>query len=340
MSTIEKAVSKLAKRTDASVEGLQSLESLDQKKSLDTSFRQDVDECADSERNSANGDVTDFEEPAYVAKQLHSGLENPSAIKVKIPFDDLNSLGMVTHLMPRSEIAEAYRIIKRPLLMNMSGASAVNTARPNLIMVTSSVEGEGKTFSAISLAMSIAMEQDKTVLFVDADVAKASAGALLDLPDNTPGLIDVLEDENIDIGDVIMPTNVANLRIIGAGRLHERSTELLASESMELIMEELSQRYANRVVIFDSPPLLRASEASVLANLMGQIVFVVAANSTPKSAITEALQHIGEDKLVGTLLNKVPANSLSKLGYGYGYGYGYGRRQNDQLESNPGREQS
>ena len=205
----------------------------------------------------------------------------------------------------------------------------------NLIMVTSALQGDGKTYSSINLALSIAMEQDKTVLFVDADTAKAEAGRVLGVPPASPGLIDVLEDKGISVGDVILRTNVEKLRILPAGNIHAHSNELLASDVMRRLMLELSERYSDRVIVFDSPPLLLTTEAGVLANLMGQIVFVVGAETTPQNAVTQAMEHIGEDKTVGLVLNRARIHSkLFGYGYGYGYrqygyGYGYGSRDRE-----------
>ncbi|RLA41570.1 MAG: hypothetical protein DRQ64_01935 [Gammaproteobacteria bacterium] len=247
---------------------------------------------------------------------------------IEISFEDLAERGMVTPDSPRSPIAEEYRSIKRPLLTNIEGKGAVTFRHPNLIMVTSALQGEGKTFSAINLAMSIAMEQDKTVLLVDADISKASAARLLGVPDSSPGLIDVLEDESLHIGDVILRTNIPNLRIVPAGRVHERSTELLASQSMYRVADELAERYSDRVVIFDSPPMLLTNEAQVVASLVGQIVFVIAAEKTSQRAVAEALSLLGDEAMVGMILNKTKHAFTSKYGYGYGYGYGNTRDKN------------
>jgi exopolysaccharide/PEP-CTERM locus tyrosine autokinase len=252
---------------------------------------------------------------------------------IVIPFDSLQQLGYLTPSIPRSAIAEEYRTIKRPLLTNIAGHSAVPIKNANLIMVTSALQGDGKTYSSINLAMSIAMEQDKTVLFVDADTAKAEAGRVLGVPPGSPGLIDVLEDKGVNVSDVILRTNVEKLRILPAGNVHAHSNELLASAVMRRLMLELSERYSDRVIVFDSPPLLLTTEAGVLANLMGQIVFVVGAETTPQNAVAQAMEHIGQDKTVGLVLNR--ARRHSKLfGYGYGYsyrqyGYGYGSRERE-----------
>lgn len=244
---------------------------------------------------------------------------------VKLNFEDLRDIGILTPSVPRSAIAEEYRTIKRPLLMNIAGDDAAPPIKHgNLIMVTSALEGDGKTFTSISLAISIAMEQDKTVLFVDADTAKAEAGRILGIPSDTPGLIDVLEDSDIALSDVILHTNIDKLRILPAGDLHTHANELLASDRMRQLMIEMSERHPDRVIVFDSPPLLLTTEAAVLASFMGQIVFVVSADMTPQHAVSQAIEHIGEDKMVGMVLNRARRRS-NPYYYTYGEVYGYGR---------------
>ncbi|CAA0123447.1 Putative tyrosine-protein kinase YveL [Halioglobus japonicus] len=256
---------------------------------------------------------------------------------VKIPFMELRELGMLTPAVPRSAIAEEYRTIKRPLLTNIAGDSVTPPIpHGNLIMVTSALEGDGKTFSSICLALSIAMEREKHVLFVDADTAKAEAGRQLGVPSTSPGLIDVLEDENAKVEDFILPTNVEKLRILPAGGLHTHANELLASARMHKLMLALSDEDPNRVIVFDSPPLLLTTEAAVLASFMGQIVFVVSSDSTPQYAVTQAIEHIGEEKMVGMILNRARkrTNPYSYYTYEYRGGpYGYGHRDG---ESAPG----
>lgn len=262
---------------------------------------------------------------------------NSSKQVLELPFAELAVKNLLTPLTPSSPLAEEFRTVKRPLLRNMDGLDAAPVEHANLIMVTSALQGDGKTYTAVNLAVSIAMEQDKTVLFVDADVAKASAGSLLGIRADHPGLIDVLENKGTAVEDVILSTNIANLKIIPAGVIHERSTELLASQGMRALMLELSNRYSDRVIVFDSPPLLLTTESSVLASFMGQIVFVVSADQTPRAAVVEALEHIGDDKIIGMVLNKAHArrNKLLGLSYGAGYGYGYGYGYGHEGRSDP-----
>jgi exopolysaccharide/PEP-CTERM locus tyrosine autokinase len=244
---------------------------------------------------------------------------------IKLNFEDLRAAGILTPSVPRSTIAEEFRTIKRPLLTNIIGDDVTTPIkRGNLVMVTSALEGDGKTFTSISLAISIAMEQDKTVLFVDADTAKAEAGRILGIPSDCPGLIDVLENNNVSLPDVMLRTNIENLRILPAGDLHTHANELLAGERMRQLMIEMSEHYSDRVIVFDSPPLLLTTEASVLASFMGQIVFVVSADMTPQPAVAQAIEYIGEDKMVGMVLNRSRSRK-DPYSYAYGEVYGYGR---------------
>ena len=254
---------------------------------------------------------------------------------VTIPFRGLRKLGILTPTTPRSVIAEEFRTIKRPLLINIAGDSVTSPIpHGNLIMVTSALEGDGKTFSAICLALSIAMEQDKHVLFVDGDTAKAEAGRMLGVPSATPGLIDLLENQGTSADNYILNTNMEKLCILPAGGAHTHANELLASSRMQQLILELAEEDPDRVIVFDSPPLLLTTEAAILASFMGQIVFVVSADQTPQHAVTQAIEHIGEDKMVGMVLNR-SRKGRNPYFYSYGnaenpYGYGDGFRSGQQ----------
>lgn len=239
----------------------------------------------------------------------------------KIDMDRLRQINMVVPGSERTPMAECFRRIKRPILMNARKNKAETASAANLVMVTSALPGEGKTFCAINLAISIAMEMDRTVLLVDADVAKPSILPTLGLDAGQPGLMDVLADETIQLADVLCKTDMEKLTILPAGTQHLNATEMLASEAMRALLREMADRYHDRIIIFDSPPLLIASEASVLASHMTQILIVSAAGETTEAALKEALSRVESCEFVGLLLNKT---SASGSGYGYGYGYGYG----------------
>ena len=241
---------------------------------------------------------------------------------VELNFATLDAAGIVTPNAPRSHIADEYRVIKRPLISNAMGRGAAALAHGNLIMVTSAMAGEGKSFTSINLAMSIAAELDHTVLLVDADVARPSVLRMLGLPQG-PGLLDLLEAK-AQMHEVLLKTNIDKLSILPSGTPHARATELLASDAMRMLLEDISRRYPDRIVIFDSPPLILTTEARVLATQMGQVVLVVQADKTLQADVQQALANIESCPVKMMLLNKVRADTKGSYGYGYGYGQGYG----------------
>ncbi|MEO8523695.1 MAG: XrtA-associated tyrosine autokinase [Caldimonas sp.] len=234
---------------------------------------------------------------------------------VEIDLDRLSAMGFLTPQTSRSQIADEFRVIKRPLLANVNGKSDTPVNDANLIMVTSSVPDEGKTFVAINLAISMAMEMDKKVLLVDADMARPSVMESLGI-DRSVGFLDVLADPTLDMSSLLLRTNIDGLTVLPAGAPRARATEMLASEAMNGLLAGMASRYADRIIVFDSPPLLPSTEARVLATYMGQIVFVVEAERTSQKTVLQALATIESCPVVMPLLNKT---SHSEVGSYYGY---------------------
>jgi protein-tyrosine kinase len=246
----------------------------------------------------------------------------PSAREpVRIHLEAIKARGFVTPDAEQSQIGQEFRVIKRPLLANAFGKGVVAVKNGKRVMVTSAFPGEGKSFCAINLAMSIAAERDFKVLLVDADVARPSIPRELGFQSQA-GLMDLLVDNTLDLAQLVVPTNVEKLSILPAGRRHRQATEFLASASMSRLLEQISARYPDRIIIFDSPPLLVTTESRVLASYMGQVVVVVEAGRTPRESVNEALSTIESNEVVGLVLNK--AQSV-RAGSEYRYsGYGYG----------------
>ena len=244
----------------------------------------------------------------------------PTALSrhVEIDLAALAAKGIVSPNAPRSQIADQFRLIKRPLISNAMGKGASVIVNGNLIMVASALTGEGKTFTAINLAMSMATELDYTVMLVDADVARPSVMNVLGLPDG-PGLLDLVLNESKNMSSVLLKTNIEKLTILPSGTPHARATELLASDAMTRLLDDMGKRYSDRIIVFDSPPLLSTTESRVLASHMGQIVMVVQAEKTLQSDVAQALAAIEACPVKLMLLNQARTNS--KGGYGYGYGY-------------------
>jgi len=201
---------------------------------------------------------------------------------------------------------------------NIQGSEANRISRSNLILICSSLPGEGKTFVSINLALSIANELDKKVLLIDADVEKPSISKYLGIK-QSPGLIEYLEDDKVNFKDILLKTDLASLSVIPAGKRHKFSTELLSSQRMYLFADEVSRRYKDRIVIFDSPPLLVATQAQVLAELVGQVVLVIAAEETPQAVVNDSIAKLSHCDVVMTLLNKTQKD-IDIYGYHYGYG--------------------
>lgn len=258
-------------------------------------------------------------EPVFNAPDFEA-VEGGSQVQ-SINLARLHRMGVVAPDAEKSQIAEEFRIIKRPLIANAFGQGTPRVKNGNLIMVTSSLPGEGKSFCAINLAISMAMEMDRTVLLVDADVAKPRVPEYLGIHVDK-GLLDVLQDKDLRLSDVLVKTDIAKLTVLPAGRTYKRATELLASAAMTRLVEDIGNRYPDRIILFDSPPLLATSESSVLATHMGQIVMVVEAEKTSQEAVREALSHIQSCEVVGMLLNKTTPTPGADYYYGYYGSYG------------------
>ena len=289
MSIIEKAIEKLNKHSDQEA------------------HLQNVNVRKDAPARSSN----------YTSKFSDKDLAKKAAA-FKVETISASSLIAPDHNVPF--LADEFRRIKRPLLANAFGKQSKLVKDGNVIMITSSLPGEGKSFTAANLAISMAMEKDFTVLLVDADVGVSKITRMFDL-ENSLGLTDLITNGNIDIGRAIVKTDFPCLSIIPAGHKNLHAAELLGSQGMADIVEELATRYNNRIILFDSPPLLATAEPAVLSEKMGQIVLVVEANKTPQSAVHESVGMLNRDKPIGLILNKT-RRSLNYSKYGYGYGYG------------------
>ena len=221
-------------------------------------------------------------------------------------------------------LADELRRVKRPLVDNAIGKGAKVLAHAERIVVTSALPGEGKTFTAVNLALSLARELDFEVLLVDGDIPKSHITRAFGL-EGQPGLMDVLVDERRQPAEVIVRTDVPNLLVVPVGKRHPLTAELFSSLRMEQVLEELGGRHLRRLVVFDSSPLLATSESQVLASHMGQVVMVVAASQTGQHAVNSALQSLNGSPYVGLILNMSCLPASENYYYSY-YGlYSRGR---------------
>src|SRR4051794_14887934 len=231
----------------------------------------------------------------------------------------LQACGFITPALRDSKVLHEFRLIKRPLIQHALGKSARSAPNRNLIMVTSALPNEGKTFVAVNLAMSLAMEVDCRVLLVDADVVAPSLPRVLGI-EPAKGLMDALTGAGIPFRDTVLGTNIERLSLLLAGTPHSSAAEFLASDAMTGLLSELSSRYPDRIVVFDSPPLLATTESRALATHMGQVIVTVEAERTTHATLESALSTVESCPVVYTLLNKTPESRVGSYHGAYAYG--------------------
>ena len=235
--------------------------------------------------------------------------------------DRLAAQGMIVPGTPVTGISEEYRIVKRELIRNFGGAgNRPILPRGHRVLIASANPGEGKTFSAVNLALSLAVEADHDVLLIDADIAKPSVLDTLGL-ENGPGLMDALADPHLAVGDCLIQTDIPGLKVMPAGAHHMHDTELLASARTEALLAQLEAGAPGRILILDSPPILAASPAAVLAGHVGQTILVVRADTTLESALRDAIGLMGACPQIQLLLN---GTKFSPGGRRFGTYYGQG----------------
>jgi exopolysaccharide/PEP-CTERM locus tyrosine autokinase len=224
----------------------------------------------------------------------------------------LTEAGFVLPDAPVSEIGEQFRLVKRQLLARDGGADAARR-----VLVCSANTGEGKTFCAVNLALSLAAEKDLQVLLIDADMVKPGVVSTLGIEDG-PGLMDALADEALRIEDLVVRTDIPSLAVLPAGRHTNADTEYLASAHMARLLDRLTAGRPDLVVLFDSPPLLAASPAGVLAGLVDQALLVVRADVTSESALRDSVGMLRACDDIRLLLNAATAGTGTRFGSYYG----------------------
>lgn len=259
--------------------------------------------------------------PAAGEPARRAGSHSPaaSARTIEIDLAALQSAGLLPPQAEQRQLAQQYRRIKRPLIIGAIGAGGQRVENGHLILIASAMPGEGKTFTAVNLALSMSVERDVHVLLVDADVAKPHISRVLGVGD-VPGLLDVLRDEALEVEQMVLPTSVPNLSVLPAGTLSGEATELLASARMKQVVRALAERDPQRIVLFDSPPLLHTTESYVLTQVAGQVVVVVRAEFTPQPVLLDALKVLEGRKGVSLVLNQ-SKTSADTAYYYYGYGH-------------------
>lgn len=231
----------------------------------------------------------------------------------------LRGSGYLPEAVKDREFADQYRQIKRPLIKRAfagKGTGNAAGAAPGAIMVTSPLPGDGKTFTSINLAFSLARERDTSVLLVDADLLKPHVSRIFGVAERA-GLTDALMDDGLAVESLVVRTNMRGFSLLPAGRLRDGTAELMSSERMIQVMKSLCQHDPRRIVLLDSPPLLITSEGRILLSVVSQAVLVVRAGVTPRQAMLDSIALFHERQGGGIVLNDARVGAI----HGY-HGYG------------------
>jgi protein-tyrosine kinase len=252
----------------------------------------------------------------------------PALEAVPVDTGRLRQFGLLPAENLVAEAVDEFRRIKWPLLEHALGRASAGgvAAENNLVLITSALAEEGKSFTALNLAGTIGRERDCRAILVDADLSSPKITEALGLADRK-GLHDLLADDSLTLADVVYPLDIEGLLFVPAGRGSDLGPELLASRRMAHVCVELSKWVADGVVLFDSSPLLLSNESQVLSRLVGQVLLVVRADFTEQKLVREAIGLLDRTKIISTVLNNVQRTGLGDDPGTYGYGYGYGSRK-------------
>jgi Mrp family chromosome partitioning ATPase len=234
--------------------------------------------------------------------------------------EHLREQGLIVPEGAVTMLLEEFRIIKRQILVQAADLRRQKAGSiAQRVLIGSPLPGEGKTYCALNLALSIAAEKESEVLLVDADFAKPSILSALGLPGG-PGLMDALMDESVDVTECVLGTDVPGLWVLPAGDTSNHDSEYLSSSRTGRVLDRLTEGAPHRMIIFDSPPALAASPAAELAKYVGQVVVVVRADRTGQGALEDAITLLGACPNVQLLLNGA---QFSPSGRRFGTYYGY-----------------
>lgn len=240
---------------------------------------------------------------------------------IEFDLDMLKNAGLVS--TANSKLFEQYRVIKQPLLKKAAELQGDASQRGNLVMVGSALAGEGKTFTCVNLSLSLATERDWEVLLIDVDCKNPQLSHLLGV-ENEPGFLDLLKNKDLDLESLVLETNIPGLSVLPLGGRDAHAAEFLASLQMKRLCERLAVATPNRLVLFDSSPLLLTTEPLILATHVGQVVVVVQADRTPQQAVRGAIEKLDDTKAIGVVLNRAEEAVDEGTRYG-GYEYRYAK---------------
>ena len=235
---------------------------------------------------------------------------------VLVDKDELRSRGFIPDPEQERRLADQYRQVKRAILTRLQELDPLSSGSSRWFMFTSSLPGDGKTFTSINMALSLAREPAACVVLVDGDLPKRHVSHIFGV-EKEAGLFDALADDSVAPESLVLPTNVPGLSILPAGAQLESVADQLTDDRVLNILSRIVAQDPKRIIVLDSPPLLLSGESRALAQAVGNVVLVVRAGGTPQRAVQDALSQLGAEKLIGIVLNQSPIAQTE--GY-YGYG--------------------
>lgn len=235
---------------------------------------------------------------------LADGVNDGAAPPRMVDLATLERTGLVVGRKARTRISEEFRIAVGHVLRTLHTSYNSGQGAANLVLVTSSRPGEGKSFTALNLAGCIAQQDQRDVILVDIDAKQRPLTYDLGLGD-APGLLDLVREQTLRIEDVIVPTAIPSLSILPIGSRINNNAEMTLSRPITAVVERIARRFANRVIILDAPPCLSASDPSALAPIVGQALMVVEAERTQRNELEAALELIRVCPTITLLLNKI-----------------------------------
>jgi exopolysaccharide/PEP-CTERM locus tyrosine autokinase len=251
------------------------------------------------------------DKPKAIAKNdMATNIVQLEAVNKK-PLDDKLDPNLIAYYSPQSVEAELFKVLRTNILFPTNGTA------PKLILVTSAMPGDGKSFVSANLAISMAQGVEEHVLLIDGDIRKPSIHRLFG-HEKTMGLAEILSNGS-DLANVLLKTPIPKLTILPGGEPPSNPSELLSSKKMKALLDEVMNRYEDRYIIIDSPPPAMAIETTAIAKIVQGVIVVVKAGKTPKQAVSDVIEQIGKEKILGIVLNNMD-QSINKY-YGYGKPY-------------------
>jgi protein-tyrosine kinase len=258
-----------------------------------------------------------FKKPAEIAVPWpassadEASLTSANGHSVLIDEAALTRAGLIDWGQPENRVSEEFRIVQNELLQQQ-----FTGAGQNIIMITSALPGEGKSFTALNLSAGIAQQGRRRVLLVDADYKAGALGHLL-APSDVPGLFDIAGGSQTDIGKLILHTAIENLDFLPVGHGPGGHSELMSSRQMGDLVLEIGRRYSERLIILDAPPCLKSSAPNTLAGIVGRVVLIVEANTTQEGDVNAAIELLHGCPNLSLVLNKIPLWSGHSFGSYY-----------------------